>query len=71
MLRPQQDFTKDVQAHRHSHIPTQMSHAYEPMEVHNLKYYLFGGMLGMEPGALDMQGKLSTSELHHQALSYL
>lgn len=33
--------------------------------------YLFGGMLGVEPGALDMQGELSTSELHHQALCYL
>lgn len=30
--------------------------------------YLFGGMLGMEPETLDMQGKLSISDLHHQAL---
>lgn len=30
--------------------------------------YLFGDMLGMEPGTLDMQGKLSISDLHHQAL---
>lgn len=29
MLRPQQDFTKDVQVHSHSHIPTRMLHAYE------------------------------------------
>lgn len=41
MVRPQQDFTEDVQTHSHNHIPTRMSHAYEPMEVHNLKYYVF------------------------------